>query len=297
MRIAISGAGGMIGRSLADRLRSLHHTVLRLVRHPPRREDEAQWSQADGLIDPTSLKGIDALVHLAGEPIAGGRWTRTRMQRIRDSRVHGTAKLIDSLAAVSPPPKTIVGASAVGFYGNRDAEELNEESAVGEGFLAEVAQAWEAAYHRAEDLGARVATARFGVVLSPTGGALAKMLPVFRAGAGGTIGDGRQFMSWISLDDAVAALIHILDTESIRGPVNLVSPQPVTNRRFTKTLARVLKRPVIAPLPAFVARLLFGRMADEALLASVRALPTRLDAAGFGFRDLELEPTLRRLLS
>ena len=296
MRVAITGAGGFVGSKLTSLLMSGGNTVIRLTRKTVAGEGEARWSTSEGLLDPQRIEGIDAVVHLAGENIAAGRWTKARKRLIRDSRVDGTRQLATSLARLDSPPSTLLCASAIGFYGHREEELLSEKSGAGSGFLADVCQEWEKAARPAADSGIRVANVRFGVILSPRGGALAKMLPPFRLGAGGLLGSGRQYMSWVSLDDAVRALLHILRTDDLRGPINVTAPSPATNREFTKTLGRVLRRPTIAPMPAFAARLLFGEMADEMLLASTRVQPVALVASGFEFRHRELEEALRDLL-
>jgi uncharacterized protein (TIGR01777 family) len=247
-------------------------------------------------VDTGGLEDMDAVVHLAGENIASGRWTAERKRRIRDSRVRGTRLLADSLARLKEPPKVLVCASAIGYYGNRPEETVNEDSSSGSGFLPEVCREWEKATKPAEESGIRVVGTRFGIVLSPSGGALAKMLLPFRLGAGGKIGSGQQYMSWISLDDAIGAIDHALVTESLAGAVNVVAPRPVTNSEFTKTLGQVLRRPTLFPMPAIAARLLLGEMAEELLLASIRVEPARLLATGYKFRHPDLEGALRQLL-
>jgi hypothetical protein len=247
-------------------------------------------------LNPAELEGFDGVVHLAGESIAAGRWTEKKKRRIRDSRVRGTRLLAESLAGLQNPPRVFVGASAMGYYGDRGEEVLREESAPGTLFLSAVCREWESAAQPLSARGVRVVHARFGLVLGSSGGALAKMLPPFRLGLGGVLGRGDQYMSWISLDDAVGALLHALSTESLSGPVNAASPAPVTNREFTKTLGRVLGRPTIFPLPAWAARLIFGQMAEELLLASARLEPAKLLKTGFTFRHPDLETALRHVL-
>jgi uncharacterized protein (TIGR01777 family) len=249
-----------------------------------------------GSIDQARLEGLDGVVHLAGESIATGRWTAEKKARIRDSRVKGTRLLCESLARLDQPPRVLVSASAIGYYGDRGDEILHEDSASGSGFLAEVCHMWEAATEAASQRNIRVVNLRIGVVLSAMGGALATMLFPFRMGLGGIIGSGRQFMSWIALDDLLGSIAYALRTDTIRGPVNAVAPHPVTNREFTKTLGRVLARPTLLPMPAFAARLAFGEMADELLLSSARVEPARLSAAGYDFRYPTLEGGLRHLL-
>lgn len=297
MRILVTGSTGLIGSALIPFLTAGGHTVTRLVRSAPRPgEREVRWDPERGEADRPGLEGQDAAVHLAGENIAGGRWTAERKARIRDSRVRGTQFLCESLARLDRPPKVLLCASATGYYGDRKDEVLREESAPGSGFLAEVCRAWEAAAEPALRAGIRVVSLRFGVVLSPAGGALAKMLPPFRLGLGGRIGTGRQYMSWIALDDAVGAACHALTAEALGGPVNAVAPNPVRNLEFAQTLGRVLSRPALLPLPAFAARLALGEMAEELLLASARVEPARLTAAGYPFRHPCLEGALRALL-
>jgi len=299
LRVAITGASGLVGRSLAALLTTGGHEVVRLVRSSSSpAEGTARWDVASGLeeADLERLEGLDAIVHLAGENIAGGRWSSQRKRRIRESRIEGTRHLVDSLKRLDQPPKAFLCASAVGFYGDRGEESLDENAEPGEGFLADVTRGWESEARRAEELGARVATMRFGVVLSPAGGALAKMLPAFRLGGGGPLGDGRQIMSWVSLDDAVAAIYHLAISEGLEGPFNVTAPQPVEQRRFAKTLGRLLHRPAFLPAPAFALRLALGEMADEALLASTRAVPEKLLASGYEFRHNVLDGALRHLL-
>jgi hypothetical protein len=267
-----------------------------MVRGAPAGPDEVAWDPARGLAEPARLNGVDAVVHLAGANIAAGRWTPARKAEIRQSRVEGTRSLCEALARLAHPPRVLASASAVGYYGDRGAETLTEDSAAGTGFLADVCRAWEAATQPASRAGIRVVNLRFGMILTPAGGALGKMLLPFKLGAGGRIGSGEQFMSWITLDDAIGAVHHALCEESVRGPVNVAAPAPVSNAEFTRTLARVLRRPALFPLPAFAARLLFGEMADALLLGSARVVPARLQAAGYGFRLPELEGAIRHLL-
>jgi len=298
LRVAITGASGLIGTALSAMLTTGGHEVVRLVRRPARADDEARWDPETGLIDAERLEGVDAVVHLAGEGIADGRWTKERMERIRASRVEGTRRLATGLLGLERPPRTFVCASAIGWYGPRPADEVvTEASTSGEGFLAEVCRAWEAATSPLEDAGIRTTHARFGVVLSPTGGALARMLLPFRLGGGGVLGSGRQMMSWVSLDDAAGAVLRALLDERVRGAINVTAPAPVSNREFTKALGRVLRRPTIVPMPAFAARAAFGPMADEALLTGADVRPDRLEREfGHAWRDPALEPALRRML-
>ena len=299
MKVAVTGATGLIGSALVPFLRSGGHEVVPLRRLSPNRGgdgDASSWDPATGAVSAGVLDGLDAVVHLAGENIAGGRWTATRKARIRDSRVDGTRRLADALAASPRPPRTLVVASAIGFYGDRGDEELDESSLPGDGFLPAVSQAWEAAAAPAREAGVRVVHLRIGIVLTPAGGALGQMLLPFRMGVGGVIGSGRQHMSWVALDDVLGGILYALRTEDLAGAVNMVAPQPVTNRQFTKTLGRVLRRPTIFPLPAFGARLAFGEMADALLLASTRVHPARLREGGFRFGFPGLEEALRHVL-
>lgn len=296
MRILVTGSHGMIGSALVARARGDRHEVVRLVR--PGRAAAAggiPWDIARGQVDPARLEGFDAVVHLAGENIAG-RWTAAKKASIRDSRIRGTSLLSDSIRGLARPPRVLVCASAVGFYGSRGDELLDESAAAGRGFLAEVCRDWEAAAAPARAMGIRVVHLRFGIVLSPAGGALAKMLLPFRMGLGGRVGSGLQYMSWISLDDAVGILLAAVESDRLTGPVNAVAPEPVTNREFTRVLGKVLNRPTLFPMPAFAVRLLFGEMGESLLLGSVRVRPGRLEAAGHPFQYPELAPALRHLL-
>lgn len=296
MNILVTGASGLIGSALVPSLTEAGHTVTRLTRSQPRPDERAiPWDPMRGPLDASALVGIEAVVHLAGETIAQ-RWTSEVKARIRDSRVKGTQVLCEALARMPMPPKTLVSASAIGYYGDRGEEVLTEESAAGRGFLAEVCRAWEAATEPARDRGIRVVPLRSGVVLSTAGGALAKMLPPFRLGMGGMLGSGKQYMSWVALDEAISIIHHALTTESLQGPTNAVSPNAVTNQEFTKALGKVLGRPTVIPMPAFAARLMFGEMADELLLASARVQPARLMASGYRFRYPDLTAALRYLL-
>lgn len=266
-----------------------------LVRGQPA-AGEVRWDPSRQSLDAAALDGVAAAVHLAGEPIAEGRWTAAKKLRIQRSRTQGTRLLAESLAALPTPPRVLVSASAVGIYGDRGDEILDEHSPLGSGFLADVGKAWEAATGSAAGAGIRIVHVRLGIVLARQGGALAKMLPAFRLGAGGPLGTGRQWMSWIALEDAVSVILAALGDERIQGPVNAVAPDPVRNADFTSILGRVLNRPAVLPVPAFGLRLLFGEMADEALLASQRVVPTRLRGHGFEFGHPALEPALRSIL-
>ncbi|MEE9235496.1 MAG: TIGR01777 family oxidoreductase [Candidatus Acidoferrales bacterium] len=294
MKIGVSGSTGLVGSALVPFLTTSGHQVVRLVRSKPN-PGEVYWSPGEGRLDASGLEGLEAVVHLAGENITG-RWTPAKKARIRESRVQGTQLLAGTLAELAQPPKVLVCASAIGYYGDRGEEVLQEASPPGSNFLAEVCQAWEAASQPAAQKGIRVVKLRIGVVLSPRGGALGQMLLPFKLGVGGKIGSGRQYLSWIAIDDLVGVIHHALTTDSLQGPVNTVAPQAVTNLEFTKTLGRVLGRPTLFPLPAFAARWAFGQMADELLLASARVEPARLKASGYVFRTPDLEGALRHLL-
>jgi len=296
MRVAITGSSGLIGSALVPSLAGGGRQVFRLVRGVVPGANCIRWDPSTGVRDGALLEGLDAVVHLAGENIAGGRWTARRKAEIRRSRVEGTARLAEALARLARRPKVLAVASAIGFYGDRGAETLTEESPGGNDFLAQVCREWEAAAGPAAQAEIRVVNLRFGIVLSPAGGALQKMLLPFKFGAGGRVGSGRQYWSWIALDDVVGAIQHALATEALAGPVNVVAPAAVSNAEFTRVLGRVLRRPAIAPLPAFAARLAFGEMADALLLASARVVPRRLQETGYSFRYPELEGALRHLL-
>jgi uncharacterized protein (TIGR01777 family) len=295
MNIAVSGASGFVGSALIPELVHDGHQVMRLVRHAPQPgTPELQW-EATGAPQPALFEGFDAVVHLAGENIAG-RWTAAKKQRIRESRLVGTRQLAESLAAAKKPPRTLVMASAIGYYGDRGDELLKEESGPGRDFLAQVSQDWEAAAAPAERAGVRVVKLRIGVVLAKNGGALPRMLLPFKFGLGGKIGSGRQYWSWIALSDLLGAIRHALANESLRGPVNAVAPEPARNADFTKALGRALHRPTIFPMPAFAARLALGEMAGPLLLSSARVDASKLAASGYNFRHPRLDATLSDIL-
>jgi uncharacterized protein (TIGR01777 family) len=297
MKILVTGSTGLVGSVLLPFLRSKGHEVFRLVRSQAKvGPAEIYWNPEQGIDDTSRLEGLDAVVHLAGENISEGRWTEEKKARIRDSRVKGTSVLSNALASLAQPPRTLLSASAVGYYGDRGDEIVREESAPGSDFLARVCRDWEAATEQAAQKGIRVVHLRFGVIFTPKGGALSKILAPFKFGVGGRLGSGKQYMSWITLDDVVGVIDHALLNDTLIGPVNVVAPNPVTNYEFTKTLGRVLSRPTIFPVPAFAARLAFGEMADAALLASTRAEPARLKESGYVFKHPELESALRQML-
>jgi uncharacterized protein len=297
LEIAVSGASGLIGAALVPVFAAEGHRVRRLVRGVPNADaNELHFSIGSDRVDPAAFERLDAVVHLAGESIASGRWTTQRKERILASRVEGTRALCRLLARLEHPPKVMVCASAIGIYGHRPGETLDETSPPGRGFLADVCREWEAATAPAKDRGIRVVSTRLGMVLSSRGGALASMLLPFRIGLGGRIGDGRQYWSWISIDDAVGAIHHAIMTDAIDGPINVTSPNPVTNAEFTRTLAGVLHRPALVRVPAIAARLAMGQMADELLLADARVVPRRLIESGYAFRHESLEAALRHVL-
>ncbi len=295
-RILLTGASGLVGSALQPVLESRGHRVVKLIRsNGSPTSGKAIWNPQSGKIDLRQAGPLDAVVHLAGENIAQ-RWSPAVKQRIRDSRVNGTHQLSEAIAGLDSPPAVLICASATGFYGDRGDEWLDESSAPGKGFLADTCREWEAAANPARARGIRVVQLRFGIVLSPRGGALAKMLPAFRLGIAGPLGNGRSYWSWITLDDLVEVIHHALDTETLAGPVATVSPSPVTNAEFTKTLGRVLHRPTLLPVPVFALQMLFGEMAREAMLASARVKPARLLETGFRFQHGALEPALEHLL-
>ncbi|MDZ7780005.1 MAG: TIGR01777 family oxidoreductase [Gemmatimonadota bacterium] len=294
LTVAISGASGLIGSNLAHFLTTGGHRVIRLVR----REEEVEegtvyWNPSEGEIDREGLARADAVVHLAGAPVAPGRWSEARKRSILESRVHGTRLLAEALAEMNEGPRTLVSASGVHFYGSRGTELLREGASTGEGFMAEVCRQWEAAARPAERTGVRVVRLRTGMVLSPAGGALGQMLLPFKLGVGGRLGTGSQYMSWIDLDDHVAAIVHALHDEGLSGPVNATAPNPVTNATFTSTLGRVLGRPTFIPVPALALKAAFGEMAEELLLHGQRVLPGKLSERGFRFAFEGLEESLR----
>lgn len=297
LHVAVTGASGLLGSVLVPFLTTGGHRVTPVTRRS-RPSDAIRWDPSSGAIEASAFEGLDAVVHLAGESV-GVRWTDERKRRIRESRADGTRLLAEALAGLQRPPRVLVAASAIGIYGDRGDEVLTEESTPSgpaSDFLVEVGREWEAATDPARAAGIRVVNLRFGIILTPAGGALGRMLPPFRAGAGGPLGSGKQWVSWISVDDAVGAVHHALLTGELSGPVNAVAPEPVTSRTFAATLGRVLHRPALIPAPAPALKLLFGEMAETALLSSQRVSPSRLVASGFPFRHPQLESALRHLL-
>jgi hypothetical protein len=301
MKVIVTGSTGLVGRALTRSLLADGHEVTRLVRGDAQGfrapgTAAVHWDPERGEIDAPALEGHDAAVHLAGESVAEGRWDDEKKRRIRESRVKGTTLLAGALAGLGAKPRVLVSASATGFYGNRGAEILREESASGTDFLSEVCREWEKGTLGASQAGIRVVHLRIGVVLSGEGGALQKMLTPFKLGVGGKVGGGGQYMNWITLEDLIGVIRRAVEDESLRGPVNAVAPQQVTNEEFTKAIGRALGRPTVFAMPAFAARLAFGEMADALLLASTRVEPARLKEAGYEFRHPEIEGALRSVL-
>lgn len=297
MRVAVFGASGLIGTALCADLAAQDVAVTRVVRSGDSGSDTLIWDPDRGSLEAAQMEGVDAIINLMGENIAHGRWTPERKRRLRDSRVVSTELLVKTLAELNRPPQVLINASAIGFYGNRGDEAVSEDSPPGSGFLSHVCQDWENAARGAALKGIRVVLARFGVVLSVKGGALASMLGPFRLGLGGMIGSGNQWMSWVAMDDVVGSLWHLIQRDEIEGPVNIVAPQSAKNWEFTKALGKVLSRPTILPLPAFAARFVLGEMADELLLSSTRASPEVLICSDYKFRQPVLEEALRVSIS
>ena len=296
MDVLVSGSTGLIGTALVSALEERGHRAVRLVRSGGGR-DAVRWEPTSGTIEADRLEGIDAVVHLAGESIASGRWTAQKKARIMESRKQGTGLLARTLAGLRTPPRVMVSTSAVGYYGDRGNELLRESSPPGDLFLSKVCVEWEGAAEPAREAGIRVVHPRIGIVLSPKGGALGQTLPIFKLGLGGKIGSGRQYWPWITLEDVAGAMIHAVETDSLEGPVNVGAPDPPTNAEYTKVLGRVLNRPTLFPLPAPAARLMLGEVADELLLPSARMEPARLKETSYDYRHPELEGAFRHLLN
>ncbi|MER5885214.1 TIGR01777 family oxidoreductase [Streptomyces sp. NPDC001941] len=292
MRIAITGSTGLIGSALVRSLRADGHEVLRLVRHPARTGDEVEWDPGRNHVDASGLVGCEAVVHLAGAGVGDRRWTEAYKKEIRDSRVLGTTAIAEALASLAEPPRVLVCGTALGYYGDTGTRAVDEGAPAGEGFLPSVVVEWEAAAAPAEAAGIRVAYARTGLVVAREGGAWGRLFPIFRAGLGGRLGDGRQYWSFIALHDEVAALRHIIDTESLSGPVNLTAPEPVTNREVTAAMGRVLHRPTLFAVPSFAMRLALGDFAED-VLGSQRVLPGRLLESGFTFAFPTIDEAIR----
>ena len=292
MKVLITGASGLLGQALQKSFKDKGYDMLLASRKEPADDRHIQWSIEDGFTDPEKLEGVDVVVHLAGENVSGLRWTDEKKKAIRDSRVLGTRNVVDAISKLKKKPQTFIASSAIGFYGERGDEEVVESSEAGDNFLAGVCKEWEAESRRAEDAGIRTVLLRTGIVLSKDGGALATMLLPFKMGVGGVVGSGKQWMSWISLDDEIAIINYCIENDNIRGAVNAVAPNPVTNQEFTKTLGEVLYRPTFLPLPEFAVSMIFGEMGDALLLASTKVVPKRLEDAGFEFKYPELKPAI-----
>jgi len=295
MKIAVAGATGFIGQALVSHLGASGHRVVRLVRRgADASRGDVTWDPTKGVLDPAALDGVQAVVNLAGEPVAE-RWTAERKRRIKSSRIEGTTLITKTLVGLARPPRVLVNASAIGIYGDRGDEILDESAKPGTGFLADVAQAWEASAAPAIERGIRTVLTRFGIVLGAAGGALEKMLPPFKLGAGGRLGSGKQWMSWVTLDDVVAAIDYAITSDRVSGPVNVVAPNPVTNADFTHELGHALHRPAVATVPAFALRFAYGEMGEAVLLASQRVAPAALQRAGFLFKHTLLADALKQI--
>lgn len=297
MKILVTGSSGLVGSELVSALKDRGHQIVRLVRSESLLSDDTLlWDPEHYELNLEDFEGFDIVINLAGENIASGRWTPSKKKKIRESRVLGTHMLSELLARLSVPPKLFINASAIGYYGNRDNELLVENSPSGEGFLAEVCKKWEEATEPASESGIRVVVLRIGVVLSAAGGVLGKVLLPFKLGLGGVIGTGEQYFSWIAIDDLIGIILHVISNESIEGPVNSVAPNPVTNREFTKTLGKILCRPTILPMPAYVAKIVMGEMAEETALSSALVVPKKLENSDYNFLYPDLESALKHVL-
>jgi len=296
MKVLVTGSNGLVGREVVHRLTGAGHFVVRLVRsNPDRNRGDVTWDPITGNVERAPLKDIDSVIHLAGESILG-LWTKSKQRRIHNSRVVATEYLSEALIGLTPRPKTFICASAIGYYGDQGDVWLDETSPAGTGFLPRLCREWEEATKMADNAGIRVANIRIGIVLTPKGGALAGMMPPFKMGIGGPLGLGRHYMSWITLDDLVEAILFVLEKTSIEGPVNLTAPNPVTNKEFSKALGRALHRPAFLPVPSLILKALPGRMAQETLLASARVAPAKLQKAGFKYQHTEINQALQDLV-
>lgn len=298
MNVLLTGASGLIGSAMAAALQARGDAVRYLVRREPRAGmPEFRWRPESNWLDAAALNGVDAVIHLAGQSVASGRWNTAVKRGIRESRVLGTQTIVAAMREAQPRPKVLLSASAIGYYGNRGDDWVDENSPAGQGFLCDVCRDWESAAVSAESAGVRVVRMRFGHVLSTAGGAMGKLLPIFRLGLGGPLADGRTWWSWISRPDVVRAILFLLDREDLSGAFNMTAPAPVTNREITRALGKVLRRPAVLPVPRFALRLMFGEMADEVLLSGCRVKPMRLEEAGFSFEDTEIFGCLSRLIA
>ena len=297
MKILITGASGMVGTRLQSDLSAMGHDLLLASRREPEDEKHIKWGVDEGFAEPERLEGLDAVVHLAGENVSGLRWTDEKKKAIRDSRVLGTRSIVEAISRLEKKPEVFIASSAIGFYGERGDEEVTESSAPGNNFLAGVCRDWEAESRRAEDAGIRTVLLRTGIVLTKEGGALGTMLLPFKLGVGGVVGSGKQWMSWISMDDHIAVIEFAIENENLRGAVNSVAPNPVTNEEFTKTLGEVLYRPTFLPLPEFAVSMVFGEMGDALLLASTKVIPKRLLDAGFEFKYRNLKQAIEHAVA
>ncbi|MEO6394114.1 MAG: TIGR01777 family oxidoreductase [Pyrinomonadaceae bacterium] len=296
MKILITGASGLVGSKLVEVLKADRHEILKMVRRESKSSDEVSWDVDRGEIDIPAMKGVDAVVHLAGENVGEGRWTDAKKKSIMDSRVLGTRLIVEAIGKLDPRPHVLISASAVGIYGSRGSEIVTEASLPGSGFLAQVCRKWEAETVPAVEQGIRVVNLRVGVVLSNDGGALAKLLTPFKLGVGGKVGSGRQYLSWLTLNDLVQIIVIALTNESYIGPINAVTPEPVTNQELTDAIGKKLSRPTFMSVPEFAVKLLFGQMGEETVLSSTRALPARLEELGFKFQYPTINSALDLLL-